>query len=302
MTKVSTDPRDLFFAFQGCLAPRCRDHIIVNYQLSALSTFIDALKATIAETKDLKYVIGGFPILPLTVAKKVDIPSWLPSEARLPRATLRYRACDGGSFGSPPDYRFQFNSKLFVVKGVKLGIVCNIAAPLCLAQNYEVIDETPDKGGDLNGLIVKHIHKAYKQLTESTTPGPILHKIFRSTYLAGAVTGHTETFIAAALSEDSIALVTEHATQNFYRHVRKLHLNRQIFTFSSAQLPGTRFGLGPIDSAPGDVVCVLFGCPLPILLRPLDKQYSLLGEVYVPGLMHGEAIKGDRLISTFEIW
>lgn len=62
-------------------------------------------------------------------------------------------------------------------------------------------------------------------------------------------------------------------------------------------------GLAPGKAQPGDKVCVLFGGNNPFLLRPVknesngdvesqeNEEYILVGEAYVHGLMHGEAIE-----------
>ena len=41
-----------------------------------------------------------------------------------------------------------------------------------------------------------------------------------------------------------------------------------------------------------DVVVVLFGCSTPILLRPEGRRnkYKYVGDVYIDGYMHGEAL------------
>ena len=62
-------------------------------------------------------------------------------------------------------------------------------------------------------------------------------------------------------------------------------------------------GLAPQDSKHGDLVCVILGCPVPVLLRPVEEgkdypraskvdsqRYRLLGECYVDGFMKGEVM------------
>ena len=51
-------------------------------------------------------------------------------------------------------------------------------------------------------------------------------------------------------------------------------------------------GVGPLDTKPGDVVCVVFGCPVPFVVRKCASKngFELLGECYVEELMHGEAV------------
>ncbi|KAF9771064.1 hypothetical protein IL306_011319 [Fusarium sp. DS 682] len=67
----------------------------------------------------------------------------------------------------------------------------------------------------------------------------------------------------------------------------RLHTRRSFLT-------STGFvGVGPVDMQAGDEVCVLLGGKIPYLLRPQgDETYSLIGEVYVHGIMHGELFKG----------
>jgi hypothetical protein len=53
-------------------------------------------------------------------------------------------------------------------------------------------------------------------------------------------------------------------------------------------------GLGPRCAQPGDVVTILYGCKLPMVMRPLpglpEGSYRLLGASYVYGIMDGEAV------------
>jgi hypothetical protein len=59
------------------------------------------------------------------------------------------------------------------------------------------------------------------------------------------------------------------------------------------------------DPRPGDVICVVLGCAVPLLIRPFDGYYEVHGEVYVPGIMHGEAItaleEGKLVLQGFEL-
>ena len=38
---------------------------------------------------------------------------------------------------------------------------------------------------------------------------------------------------------------------------------------------------------------ILYGWKTPFVLRPVSEGYLLIGECYVHGLMHGEAIEND---------
>ena len=54
-----------------------------------------------------------------------------------------------------------------------------------------------------------------------------------------------------------------------------------------------RIGLGPSDARVGDTLVVVFYCPTPYLLRRVGEntnRMAIVGEVYVHGLMYGEAL------------
>jgi hypothetical protein len=57
-------------------------------------------------------------------------------------------------------------------------------------------------------------------------------------------------------------------------------------------------GLGPRCAQPGDVVTILYGCKVPMVMRPLsglpEGSYRLLGTSYVYGIMDGEAVRRHK--------
>ncbi|KAK6331355.1 hypothetical protein TWF730_004436 [Orbilia blumenaviensis] len=75
--------------------------------------------------------------------------------------------------------------------------------------------------------------------------------------------------------------------------------------------PTELFGLCPGSTKAGDFLCIIYGCSVPVILRPIDdfsnkgprrlykgkdigcsqsSRYSVVGEAYVHGKMDGEAI------------
>ncbi|RSL63260.1 hypothetical protein CEP54_005303 [Fusarium duplospermum] len=53
-------------------------------------------------------------------------------------------------------------------------------------------------------------------------------------------------------------------------------------------------GLCPPRAQPGDEVAILFGAPVPIVLREFDEGYVVIGTSYVHGIMDGEIIQDLR--------
>jgi hypothetical protein len=87
-----------------------------------------------------------------------------------------------------------------------------------------------------------------------------------------------------------------------YRHGCKPCINNQRFCTTENKY----MGLFPKDTQVGDLVCVLFGCGMPVILRPYKDGYQFIGEAYVHGWMDGEAMRryyfGKLSAKTFKIY
>lgn len=64
-------------------------------------------------------------------------------------------------------------------------------------------------------------------------------------------------------------------------------MNRRLLISEKGML-----GMAPIKAKKGDIICVLFGCSVPLLLRQRHSQeeYEFIGECYLDGYMNGEAL------------
>jgi hypothetical protein len=82
---------------------------------------------------------------------------------------------------------------------------------------------------------------------------------------------------------------------DFLRRVQSVIWNRRLFT-TAGELGQERFGLAPRQAQKGDIVCVIFGCSVPVLLRKHTLNYvdyyQLIGEVYLHDMMDGQALFG----------
>jgi hypothetical protein len=50
-------------------------------------------------------------------------------------------------------------------------------------------------------------------------------------------------------------------------------------------------GLVPRCAQQGDMICVLFGCSFPVIIRKWNDHHVFIGDSYVHGIMDGQAIK-----------
>lgn len=82
---------------------------------------------------------------------------------------------------------------------------------------------------------------------------------------------------------------------DFLRRVQSVIWNRKFLVSRSKAL----IGLAPMTAQPGDVICILHGCSVPVVLRSqtLDgvASWTFIGECYVHGMMDGEAMEMGHL-------
>jgi hypothetical protein len=62
-------------------------------------------------------------------------------------------------------------------------------------------------------------------------------------------------------------------------------------------------GMGTGFMRRDDIVVVPFGCSTPILLRAEGQrgEFRYVGDVYIHGFMHGEALKSGKPVNTYTL-
>lgn len=64
-------------------------------------------------------------------------------------------------------------------------------------------------------------------------------------------------------------------------------------------------GQGPETTEDGDMICIILGCPVPMVLRPVMNHCPVVGEAYMHGIMHGEVMpaleQGTAELREFEL-
>ena len=70
--------------------------------------------------------------------------------------------------------------------------------------------------------------------------------------------------------------------------------NRRFMTTSNGYLgwaPDNIYGSDDDQTRKGDMICIIFGCSTPIIIRPHSNLFKVVGEAYVQGLMDGEGMQ-----------
>jgi hypothetical protein len=95
----------------------------------------------------------------------------------------------------------------------------------------------------------------------------------------------------------------------FLERAQAVVWGRRFFNTSGSRSEGEEpfFGLGPRNVKVGDMVCIIFGCSVPVILSKIHTEsdhestyYEFVGECYVHGVMDGEAVEEMLAIYQYE--
>jgi hypothetical protein len=79
----------------------------------------------------------------------------------------------------------------------------------------------------------------------------------------------------------------------FLDRVQEVVWNRNVIRTKPVDGP-PYIGIAPEGSAKGDIICIFFGCSVPVVLQPQDDgEFKFIGECYVHGVMDGEAVEPE---------
>jgi hypothetical protein len=118
-------------------------------------------------------------------------------------------------------------------------------------------------------------------------------KGFRSMF--NSISGWNDKHIPADLATTEALL---EFTRPFRRRVAECGHGRQLAFTERGNIE-----MVPVEAQAGDLVCTLFGCLSPLVLRPHESHYIVIGDAYVNGYMSLEAVRemelGELELRTF---
>lgn len=315
---AASDPRDKIYAlFSICpVLPGFE----ISYQKSAPQVFREFTSAMIKHHKNLEILqLAG--LNHDSSANQLDLPSWIPNFEKLDHPILPYRnmLCTkhfsqhiSNAFkvwnASPYPYSLEpaTSTSDLRPKGIQIGMIDNVLPPRPGAQSDPGWLRTAYRrfGAEYNTPTLQcHILQAYfrtvmgdyyvntnqKLLSypgKFTLAGTFWHKCRNS--MASLLQNMD---LSGGLDEILLGQSGELLVQ-FGRHdhdVSQSILDKfgslHFFLTSNGYM-----GYGP-SCQPGDVVCIIFGCSVPLVLRPEGEGHVILGQCFVLGVMDGEMFK-----------
>ncbi|RYP15780.1 hypothetical protein DL765_005506 [Monosporascus sp. GIB2] len=328
-TSEATDPRDRIYALLGLLKPdaleaHSEDVIIVDYRKPTSEVYADAMAYLFAQGDGPYYLSYAFlpgvsapapyiPGLP-SKARQPDLPSWVPDFSR--QVTGKATRPSGDMFNPPAgpgasgagagckngkrleDGRTLQIEGLFVdtiEQVVPLGTT--IDAYIAQLPELESLASAARQRPCRLGSSVAPLVEEFKG-KEPLWRALVANKRFLSGYDPAPSSYETAylSLLNQSPKQPKLDGETGRAQPSDYEQCLRARAGKQSFFTTRNGFVGTCVR----DSRKGDIVAILFGSPVPFVLRPIAESiqvagsdrpsYLLVGASYVSGIMDGEMV------------
>jgi hypothetical protein len=316
--KLSADPKDKLYGILGLLDEEIRNEFPVDYSLSVKEVYVRVFDYLLCTTERLDILCEAVHF-PLHTSS--NFPSWVPEWSHNPETTALGRSCDFSAAGSTKaearvldDRRRLEMSALFLdtisAHGIAVGTLCTLADYIMAFLHWRALLLGSSKDGESQ----ERQEEFCRTLSLDQTPADWnVTNESRSSRSWKIACYH----VFASLAHDRLPRLL--LDNELWRYVdvdigiEREDRRRFLQDHFGARMMGRCFcltedgliGLGSGFMAAGDLVVIPLGCPTPILIRPEGPrgEYRYVGDVYVHGYMHGEAVdhwkSGEREVRKY---
>lgn len=287
---IATDTQSTAFAGTTLTEEASNISIRFDYQKPVAEVFTDFIRFTITQSGSLDIIFKPW------APSDHSLPSWICTADRLtwqhPFASFSLQQLAYAASGkSKVQDGWSIEVDSLHVAGVVIG-------KLQVIQESAMKDSIPfewfewilSRNEDLKSFC--HTLVAGRTMQGNQFP-PYYLKVL-SSFMASTKFSATSFNLASLVQENLGSVQNE-----FWRQVHKVTRNRALAATSDGRL-----GLVPAQAKPGDLICILFGCSVPVVLRQYDTpKYTLVGECYMHGIMDGETVKSvQQEDSLLRLW
>lgn len=326
---------------------RPQENYIVNYNKSFFEVCQYFVNFTIKRSESLDIICR--PWVPVEMKQKEDLPSWLVDLSKVvhgervdgsldrinadtlvgpPGLDTKYYNASGGKVPISREvnervsgwYFGGFDKRSLIVQGFvleQIDIIEDTALGGTIPKRWLQMADAKGKVNDkpLSEPLWRTL--VADRGTNGHNPPPYYRRAFENALSRQAKQAHLVTH--KLLQDGNLPSVTG----EYLRRVQAVTYNKKLIRTKRAR-PGlesdeasrgraTGLGLVPEETQRGDLICILFGCSVPVVLHKMEDppskcegtQYQLVGEAYVHGMMDGEALevqRGEKIKSQlFEI-
>ncbi|KAK5175799.1 uncharacterized protein LTR77_000939 [Saxophila tyrrhenica] len=304
------DPRDHVYGmlglYQGALEPRVLPPLLrPDYTKSIAEVCRDATRFALEEQGDLQVLLHLFHRR-LETPEERELPSWVPRwhrawnrELDARRLSYFFRADGGMAMELLPSN----GPNELVLKGRVVSTVMeatnklsyeawrSVAAMQAFLSSVEQSTSRAQhsiKGSqDTSAVALALIADRNSEGKPAQAADAAGYSSFARYIQAGRMPPTLQD-LRAAVKNAAADLDADNAA-HFHQAMLRACTNRKFFLSTAGAI-----GLGPQDMRAGDLICVLYGCLWPVVLRTLGDNYEVVGVCYMHGNMYGEAVREQR--------
>ncbi|KAI4922809.1 hypothetical protein J4E90_001244 [Alternaria incomplexa] len=305
--KLSENPRDKVFGILGLLSDATQRDFPVDYSQSVKTVYTDVVDHLISTTEKLD-VIREAIHFPLHV-NSTGLPSWCPDWSHIPEVSglgrsLNFAASSNADGPTKARYWFHDERRKLEISAISIDTVTATGVAVgtfCAAQDYltsflqwraMLLHElSVEEGNDAHSM-----HSSFcrtlclGQVPPDWSQSNMWHNLCYHVFAALV----RERMPRLPMDEDlkrhvsTTGLIEPKARRTFLQD----HFGNRMMGRSLCITAGGLIGMGSGYMTAKDIVVVPFGCSTPILLRPEGRrnEYRYVGDVYIDGYMHGEAL------------
>jgi hypothetical protein len=309
-SKEASDPKDKIFAFVGI--SKESGTYPIDYSSPVSHVYMNFAHHTILQSRSLDFIcaIRRYG----NNSSQIKLPSWVPNWGMKPaypedfftdHNKSLYRVYASGSTNA--QVQFNLDEGAIFVQGGIIDTICHLGRP-CLMERAD--DFEPALTALLDWwTLSKSLSDASVQSQEAFVRTLCVDRIGPHHITSDYPKSKLLQWILGACSTLALKLHSDIDLDEALQALTKMH-NWSLYTAEEARAMGwvsqvssnflnRRFcvsasgilGLMPDAIKAGDKICVLLGCSLPVVLRPINHHYIFIGSAYVDGYMSGEAME-----------
>ncbi|KAJ3525108.1 hypothetical protein NM208_g11783 [Fusarium decemcellulare] len=270
----ASDPRDKLYALLGVASDVSAEDIIPDYTRPVQKVYEDLVKFMAVQRRSLDILPSGR----LSSSDQVS-PSWLPHWQVT--SFIQPLSGENSSYRAAGDTRAVVDMSQFpltlTVEGIladEVEVLDYSTAPLLVDWFWSTKVRLHSQSLGI-GIVIKTIRLLWQMI--------VANKDHAGNRASPVLEEYLESFVK------DTSQVNSRAAKDCSDAVIRTIKGRQFFTTKQG-----RMGLAPAGIQIEDRVAIVKGCHVPLILRPVESHWVLVGEAYVMGMMDGEVISGFR--------
>lgn len=302
----TTDPRDQVYSLLGLVEAGIPNGLTVDYNLPVSKILTMGCKAAIEQDRSLEILEQAFVVRsPENLLPYGNLPSWV-NQLTSGRLDWTKAAVSDKSFDIPFD-----TTKFFSYSDIGIDHVLRVKGLLLDEIEIDPVNiieagnNPNDRMSDMKSIL-RQLSKAlirarfiikqrlphademdidglFRQLL---LPDPPIRTLRSADKGSGDVLQEIDKLMTLP-NNDVVESPADEVVQEFFHKNYTVLADLTCRTTGRALVTTTKGRIGNVWSTAkrGDWVCILFGCDIPLILRPEKDHLILIGDIYLPGAM-----------------